>query len=86
MTEWKTIDSCPRDGTVVAVYLPWVRQVRTGHYSKGHSRWMVHWSPSQKAFLYREPSHWTPLPAPPSIENDRATDAERAFHADGASQ
>jgi hypothetical protein len=77
MSEWKPIETAPRDGTAVDV---WVEVTVPGRAPKGRREadavfddgaWrdsyddeMLEWGPDsygQKATV----THWTPLPAPP---------------------
>lgn len=66
MSEWKTIESAPKDGSWFLGWTPIDRIPNVGPmYWRKHSRnknggwWTSH-------FLFREqPTHWMPLPEPP---------------------
>lgn len=59
MSEWRTIDSAPTDGTEILVFCDdgFVR-----HYKVVFSSMTNHWSDGIDVY---EPSHWMPLPPPP---------------------
>lgn len=69
MGEWEPIETAPKDETNVLLYFPgeyaWDCRMRSGWwYEDG-------WYDSECASnrmtdLYGEPSHWQPLPLPPS--------------------
>ena len=68
--KWQPIETAPRDGTPIILYIHWCRKVRTGHYSNKSGtittpRWIVHWTENNKTKVAMEPSHWIPLPEPP---------------------
>lgn len=76
MSEWKTIDSAPKDGTVVLLFCPksWDSEgVRVGwwctspaEHNFDDSGWYDDESASHDVSdLYGEPTHWMPLPEPP---------------------
>jgi len=73
--EWRPIETAPKDGTPIIVYMPWEGgMVRTAHYSRrltedryAQNVWCVHWSGSYKSRV--APTHWMPLPPPPPKEN-----------------
>ena len=61
MSEWKTIDTAPRDGTEVLgawrfMLGDWCFQIVKWH----QGAWVVTWD-----FDEVEPTHWMPLPKPP---------------------
>lgn len=66
--DWQPIDTAPKDGTRILVYsqsLYWLVAFfggdhdRPGHLSQWRSAWDAEW-------LARTPTHWMPLPDPPS--------------------
>jgi len=68
---WKPIESAPKDGTRVLV----TRWPRTGHTDPTKIAWCYADSPAFKEWRIRlnkglryDPTHWRPLPAPPSEE------------------
>lgn len=76
MAAWQTIETAPKDGTRILLY-PRVNQ-RTGECTITVARW---WQPARagKGFwihdgtcTLKHPTHWQPLPAPPS-DTDRGT-------------
>lgn len=60
--KWEPIETAPRDGTYVLGYGP---HDGRGHYIDAihfwQSRWTIEWMHG-----YGTPTHWMPLPAPPS--------------------
>lgn len=78
MSDWKPIETAPRDGTPILVYLPtWERQpVREVHWAipfEGASDgwWETPNAPRDPGYMIVEgtphaPTHWMPLPAPPT--------------------
>lgn len=75
MSEWQKIDSAPKDGTRIIVFLPgfgedeydidgWDEWTGTAYYSYGD------WRPEAdfSSFYPGELTHWMPLPNPPSDE------------------
>jgi hypothetical protein len=80
MSEWQPIATAPKDGTAFLAY--WVRTYSDGkryeaaqpyvvaHYS--HGRLWPEWIRPDD-----QPTHWMPLPSPPPIHQDVASDEER---------
>lgn len=74
MSEWRSIESAPRDGTPMLCYLPKPRLQSVGHFSIGtckqtlNSRDMWVFGGSVFGFDAGKPTHWMPLPAPPEQE------------------
>lgn len=64
--EWQTINTAPKDGTKILAY--WTSNQVGGDGSWGvvhfdrHEEWM------EDDNQVGEPTHWTPLPSPPSPE------------------
>lgn len=57
MSEWKTIETAPRDGKTILVWGPEAKSVFTDWWSNG--KWF------DASFDGRELTHWMPLPEPP---------------------
>jgi hypothetical protein len=59
-TAWKTMDSAPRDGSDVLLWVP--RCANAPHGTHCIARWhMGEWYQP----FFAEPTHWQPLPPPP---------------------
>lgn len=75
MSQWQPIETAPKDGSPVVVYMPWNGLVRTAHYKPNYTRpfqpWCVHWDMTNKSRPYQSPSHWMPLPPPPQQEEGK---------------
>ena len=56
--EWKPIETAPSDGTLVLIWAS--DTVFTAWYDK-HKGW------KSSGLSYLSPTHWMPLPAPPSL-------------------
>jgi len=69
--EWQPIETAPKDGTTVLLYLPEYDEVRTAFYATavedGDEQWVIARSVGETAiaFIARNPSHWQPVPASP---------------------
>ncbi len=71
---WQTIDSAPK-GYAILIWLP-VGRPAVGHWEKQghHDRPRPYWTCSDEYIFGRnwmranQPTHWQPLPAPPSQE------------------
>lgn len=74
MSDWKPIDTAPRDGTHVLVFIPLARRIEIafchGEMPKrsGFSGWATN-----EGDLTEEaaPTHWMPLPEPPPALPDQ---------------
>lgn len=73
MSDWRPIETSPKDGTEVLVYVPDFGRVTTAWYCEDTCLW-----PDGEAFTeggepcnVGRPSHWMPLPAPPGHEGDQ---------------
>lgn len=69
---WKTIDTVPRDGMEVMIYLgtPY-NQVRLAHWFEAWGNWQEGPDPDPAMDNYcgigsGVPTHWMPLPSPPA--------------------
>lgn len=80
MTDWKPIDSAPKDGTWVLltggkIEYGWYEDsqptVVSGQYSTmlntypTHGHWQFAWYDGGHYGWYEEPTHWMPIPDPP---------------------
>lgn len=63
--EWKPIESAPRDGTRFLAWCPHVGRVIMRINGPHRETWAI--DPSGRLGCY--PSHWLPLPLPPTPEN-----------------
>ena len=62
---WRGIESAPRTGIAVLLWQPWKsgRDCTTiGHYANG-------WCDRFNEEMTPEPTHWRPLPAPPTLDS-----------------
>jgi hypothetical protein len=67
-SEWRPIETGPKDGTDVLLYAPDAKpSVRVGHYVVDGPTGSGHWFVYAAVLTCREmaPSHWMPLPEPP---------------------
>lgn len=79
MSDWQPIETAPRDGSNILVYLPtWGRiyigswnEVITMTFGKVTNEslfWHYQGGPMHLSFSERpQPSHWLPLPSPPGM-------------------
>lgn len=68
MTDWQPIETAPRDGSDIIVYRPkangdYIPHVGVDYWFKGYC-----WGKSNHEC---QPTHWTPLPEPPSALSSR---------------
>ena len=72
MSEWRTIDSAPKDGSAFLGYIP----SRRGRIARGDVCPM-HWSgwgggtwdsSTSGHHIHEEVTHWMPLPQPPEVK------------------
>jgi hypothetical protein len=82
MSEWQPIETAPKDGTVIDVWLGDASASDRQFYCTGETRrapgwaWVVDkWRPvlaeGRVLSTFVQPTHWMPLPAPPK-EPDHA--------------
>jgi hypothetical protein len=75
---WQTIDSAPKDGTIIDVWLGNASEDDVQFYCTEGGRRSPAWSWKQGKFrplggldvampVFVEPTHWRPLPSPPSV-------------------
>jgi hypothetical protein len=68
--EWEVIETAPKDGTAILVYIPSVHETErytTVSWDTLRSRWLLcqtGWYADDYS-VHGEPSHWMPLPEPP---------------------
>lgn len=63
--EWRPIESAPKDGTVLMLWIPEYKYgVAFGYWSETLKEWLD----DEDGCAIKEPSHWMPLPAPPGEE------------------
>jgi hypothetical protein len=79
--EWQPIDTAPRDGTEVLLFIPNAEpRIRIGHYvvtqkftydehgkKVGPITYWFSYERSVRLRLDIHPSHWMPLPEPPNL-------------------
>ncbi len=63
-SQWRPIDTAPKDGTTVLFYLPESQLV--GYYHIRHETWVTQ-TPVGQCFKY-SPTHWQALAQPPREE------------------
>ena len=67
MSEWQPIETAPRDGTFVLLFLPHIETVRTGYWSHMTGKgWMINWASTYRTSVDGPVTHWQPLPDPPA--------------------
>lgn len=66
--EWQPIETAPKDGTEVILYVPDFDKVTTGWYSQKTRLWphCEEFTEDGEPCNVGLPSHWMPLPPPPS--------------------
>ena len=67
---WQPIDTAPRDGMPVLLFLPAWDMFEVGVYNAALGQWQ-----ERTGDLMDTPSHWMPLPPPPGPEAQRPPDA-----------
>lgn len=72
--EWQPIETAPKDGTQILLFWPYITQeggVTTGHWYRAGEGVPDRWySPIVNGYA-TPPTHWMPLPSPPSPEDSR---------------
>lgn len=63
MSEWRPIETAPKDGT--RVVLGWLDRAwaHPGYYAADHGGWA---NDEDHAGFFDEPTHWMPMPPPPT--------------------
>lgn len=86
MSEWKPIETAPKDGTDILIAQAGCERVYKGGWATqaetGHGAWRVSdnfWSEAEGAFLSIKltddfATHWMPIPAPPATVSPEAGD------------
>lgn len=62
--DWQPIETAPRDGSDIILWLPWVACARTGRWTM-HKLWSVDFG-ATRMIVRGEPTHWMPLPPAPA--------------------
>jgi hypothetical protein len=69
MSEWQPIETAPKDGTVVRLYIPGHPELEgmTGRWDMFYKDWAAHPMPMTlgKEKSVPDPIYWMPLPEPP---------------------
>ena len=66
MSGWQDIETAPKDGTNILLFVPYGNQVlisRWTRFSQMQGQWA--WSDFKTGPLPYDPTHWMPLPPPP---------------------
>jgi hypothetical protein len=66
---WKTIDSAPKDGTVILIWCPLMAGEKMHIVRWNGMRGRFPWEPpggESSAIAAKMPTHWLPLPLPPA--------------------
>lgn len=73
MSEWRPIDTAPKDGSHVMLGDAPEQYVCEGYYEEDGDRgWYMantHWTDAYDGRVY--PTHWQPLPSPPEMERTK---------------
>lgn len=70
--EWQPIETAPKDGTWVWAFWP----VQATEYQQRATRWLKgatdgpFWIDAEDWIDWTQPTHWRPLPAPPSVSGE----------------
>lgn len=76
MSEWQPIETAPKDGTDIFLWIPDGREIPLpGRWEPLIRSRKVKWILDDGMFLedrYPLPTHWMPLPDPPKAESDDA--------------
>jgi hypothetical protein len=64
--EWQDIETAPKDGSDILVFVPEHREQYVAWWSRVHTCWL--WADTEHSTEACEPTHWTPLPEPPKAE------------------
>lgn len=73
MSEWQPIDTAPKDGSLILTWGPhhvgvarWLDYAREPYLPDPSYRW-AGWIDNYDGEDIPEPTHWLPLPAPPTM-------------------
>lgn len=80
-TEWQSMESAPKDGTLMLLHVDWEPLTVVGYWGSvdpytvpdteppltddGAAVWRAGWDNQRIDWGYDEPTHWAPLPADP---------------------
>ena len=65
MSEWKRIDTAPKDGTEIDIWVQnSIRRIAKVHWDQKFGMWANHEDVSCN------PTHWMPIPEPPKEDED----------------
>ncbi len=69
MGEWQSIETAPKDGTPVLLYIPSVNDMVTAKYLG--RQWVLceFGGYAEDGDLDGDPTHWMPLPSPPERDS-----------------
>jgi len=73
--EWRPIESPPKGWDDVLVFCPDTEEQMVAFWSKRHKGWQFAAGPKDGAHICK-PSHWRPLPRPPTELEEQDEDAE----------
>lgn len=67
MSQWQPIETAPKDGTFVQLYDDRYKHSPSSYLMAkyDHGIWWGQMTPSGKAIIWRDATHWMPLPPPP---------------------
>ena len=63
--EWQPIETAPRDGTHVLIYVPGWINGSEARYLDDEGWWLANNDPTDHWGEQQHPTHWMPLPNPP---------------------
>lgn len=66
-SEWQPIETAPKDGTIVLLYIPWMSGYDVVSASWGYASWCLTQAGTrcESADADGSATHWMPLPEPP---------------------
>jgi hypothetical protein len=68
MSNWQPIETAPKDGTRVVLYLPeFAEEYRIAFWARSWGEWQT----IPGLYSCRSASHWMPLPPPPATAKGR---------------
>ena len=71
MSDWQPIETAPKDGGRILLYVP-PYGPSCGHYREsGWGRGTSNWYAASVLNKEAEPTHWMPLPAPPTLKEPK---------------
>lgn len=66
MSEWQPIETAPKDGKDVQVYVTESREQFVAFWSESDDGFCFATTKEGKPILVKTPTHWMPLPPPPT--------------------